>query len=132
MAKGSRGFGTGKPRGSRGRGRGKGFAQSGGIANSYADTKQGAGSLRGYGGGSQDSVIGATTRRGDKVTVRTPAGDKHKSGQSRSNGATTGGVKRGAPTTLSGAPKPKVSGKTSLPYAKVNKGAIRGRGGSNG
>ena len=125
-ARAGRGFGTGKPRGSRGRGRGKSVAQSGGIASSWADTKQGAGSQRKAGGGSQDNVTNVTNRRGSKVTTRTPAGDKHKS---KGNG---GSAKFGAPKAISGNPFPTPSnGQAQYVQPTVRKD-IYGRGGSRG
>jgi hypothetical protein len=126
MARGGKG---GRRGGSRGRG--TSFAQSGGKSSSWADTKQGAGTI-GSTGGSRDSVVGGMTHRGNKVTVRNPAGQNNKTGLSRSNQATVGGVKRGAPSALSGSPKPKTSGSTKRPYAKLRKGQVRGAGGSRG
>lgn len=119
MARGGRGGNRGG-----GRGKGAGFAQSAGVANSYADTKKGAGSARNRGGGSQDSAIGGgRNARGQKVTIRTQAGDKHKTGQ-------TGSVKRGAPSPISGNPKPTPSGGMSKLVAPTVNKNIYGRGGS--
>lgn len=118
MARGGRG-------GGRGGNRGRSVAQSGGIASSWADTKKGSGSQRKNGGGSQDSVIGSTNRRGSKVTTRTPAGDKHKTGQ-------TGSVKRGAPAAISGNPKPTPSNGAAQFVAPTVRKDIYGRGGSRG
>ena len=73
-------------------------------------------------GGSQDRVTARNTVRGNAVTTRTPAGDANKAGLK-------GGVKTGAPSALSGMPKPKLGNGVNSPVPTLRK-PDRGRGGS--
>ena len=74
------------------------------------------------GGGSQDRVTGRNTVRGNAVTTRTPAGDANKTGLG-------GSVKSGAPSALSGMPKPSLGNGRKTPTPTLRK-PDRGRGGS--
>ncbi|QHB37418.1 hypothetical protein SEA_LEOPARD_11 [Mycobacterium phage Leopard] len=122
MARGGRG---GRRGGSRGRG--VSVAQSGGVANSWSDSKKGSGSTWTNKGGSNDTAIGKSRNaRGQVVTTRTPNGDKHKTS---GNG---GGAKRGAPAALSGNPHPTPSGGAAKFVAPTVRKDIYGRGGSRG
>lgn len=121
MARGGKG---GRRGGSRGRG--TPVAQSGGKSTSWADTKSGAGTIGSTGGSRGQGVHGhGRTNSGTPYNIRGTSGDKSKTSQK-------GAVKHGAPTALSGAPHPRTSGSTSVPYPKLRKGQVRQRGGSRG
>lgn len=121
MARGGRG---GRRGGSRGRG--AGFAQSVGVANKWSDSKKGAGSTAlGKSGGSNDRTTSkGRNARGQVVSTRTPAGDKSKT-------RLGGYVRTDVPAGLSGAPHPVLAAGRGKQSPKVNRGGIRGKGGSN-